>query len=214
MNKKTVTSSRLSQTSGISSVVHRAVQQELKMYIEPKVTRVSFGAQVSASGTIFSLTQNLVQGDGPLDNYTGQTIKPISVRLRVSVSSDQSFNQCRFTLFRWLDASAPAPNGVYDSTGGGWAPHSNILWVNRKKIIVLKDRFFHLLATSGTSAYGVNSFDISLNLENNYGLMTLPTGTSGATPQMNGLYLAMITDDLVPSQPAFVVRTELIYSDA
>ena len=207
--KKTVTSTRLPQTSG---TIHQLVRSELRRYIEPKITHVNFGAQVSANGTIQSLTSNLVQGDGALSNYTGFMVRPEELRVRLSVSTDQSFNTCRFLIFRWKDASDPSPTGILDQVGGGWAPHSAFYWVNRTKIQVLYDNLF-ALKPRASAGYDNKAFDIKLSLKNGPPIM-LPAGTSGAKPQMNGIYALMITDDLVPSTPAYVFRSALTYTDA
>ena len=207
--KKTVTSTRLPQTSGN---LHQLVRSELRRYIEPKITRYNYGAQVTANGVVASLTTNMVQGDGAVDNYTGFMVRPEELRVRLSVSTDQTFNTCRFMIFRWKDSALPFPSGVLDQTGGGWAAHSAILWVNRTKIQVLYDNIF-ALKPRVASGFDNKAFDIKLNLKNGPPIM-LPTGTSGAQPQMNGIYALMITDDLVPSTPAYVLRSALTYTDA
>jgi len=210
--KKTVTSSGLSQTRGFSNEVHRAVQSELKKYIEPKVTYMTFGAQVSANGTIVSLTQNLTQGDTAINNYTGYRIKPTSLKIRMSVSSDQTFSTVRMIVFRWLDSVFPLPTGIVVNTGTGFSAHSPLSWVNNTKIQVLADEFI-ALKPRAASGYDNVCRTINCNLGRGPCIM-LPTGSSGATPQMNGLYVLCITDDLIPSQPAFVWYSELIYTDA
>lgn len=206
--KRTVTSTRPRQTSGI----HQIVRNELRRYIEPKITQYNFGAQVSANGIVLSLTNQLNQGDGALNNYTGFMIRPEMLHIRLSVSTDQTFNTCRFIVFRWKDSSLPVASGILDQTGGGWAPHSHYLWVNRTKIEVLYDKLF-ALKPRVASGYDNVAFDIKLNLKNGPAIM-LPTGTSGAQPQMNGIYALAISDDLVPSQPAFVFRSALTFTDA
>lgn len=212
LNKRTVTSSRPSQTSGISADVHRAVQSELKKYIEPKVTHVNFGAQVSGNGTIVSLTDNMTQGDSALNHYTGNLIKPQSLTLRLNVSTNQDWNVVRYIVFRWIDSSVPAPTGILDQCGTGWAPHSDFFWVNRKKIIVLKDKTMALFARV-SGQYDVKKSVIRINLSSQPTIQ-MPSGTSGATPQNNGLYVMMITDDLITTAPAFVWRSSLVYTDA
>lgn len=139
-------------------------------------------------------------------------IRPEMLRVRLSVSTDQTFNTCRFMIFRWRDATLPTASGILDQTGGGWAPHSDILWVNRTKIQVLYDNIFALKPRAASGSDN-KAFDIKISLTKGPPIM-LPTGTSGYQPQMNGIYALAITDDLVPSQPAYVFRSALTYTDA
>ncbi len=167
---------------------------------------------MSANGTVESLTRNLVQGDGALNNYTGFQVKPVRLQLRCSVSTDQTFNTVRLMVFRWKDASLPVASGVLDSMGGGWAPHSSISWVNRTKIVTLYDKML-FLRPRVASGYDNQGFDIDLDLSNSPPI-SLPTGTTGATPQMNGLYVVMASDDLIGTTPAYVWLSRLTYTDA
>jgi len=206
---KTVTSTGLPQTSGNS--VRKAVRDELSKYLEPKMTFVNFGAQVSANGTIQSLTQNLAQGDGPVNNYTGYLIKPTKLQFRCSISTDQTFNTVRLMIFRWKDSSLPAPSGILDTIGGGWAPHSGLAWVNRTKIGVLYDKLLFLKPRG--NGYDNQGFEVVINLQNGPPI-ALPTGTGGSQPQMNGLYCVMVSDDLLTGFPAYVWTSRLEYTDA
>lgn len=208
--KRTVTSTRPRQTSGNS--VQKAVRSELSKYIEPKVCHYSFGAQVSANGTVISLTNALSQGDAAIDNYTGYRIKPVRLQLNCSVSTDQTFSTVRLMVFRWKDSSTPSPSGVLDAIGSGWASHSNVFWPNTGKVAVLFD---HMLALKPrvSSGYDNQEFRIDLDLSNQPTIY-LPQGTTGASPQLNGLYVIMASDDLIANFPAFVWRSRLTFTDA
>lgn len=187
------------------------MQQELSKYIEPKITYVNFGAQVSANGAIQSLTQNLSQGDGAINQYTGFLVKPTKLTIRGSISTDQTFNTVRFMVFRWKDSSLPVPSGILDSIGGAWAAHSHFLWVNRTKIAILYDKMLFLKPRG--NGYDNQGFEAVINLQNGPPI-ALPTGTGGSQPQMNGLYVVMATDDLLTGLPAYVWTSRLEYTDA
>lgn len=210
IKKRTVTSTRPRQTSGKS--VQKAVRSELSKYIEPKVCHYSFGAQVSANGTVISLTNALTQGDAAIDNYTGYRIKPVRLQLNCSISTDQSFSTVRLMVFRWKDSTTPAPSGVLDAMGGGWAPHSNVFWPNIGKVVPISDHML-TLRPRVSSGYDNQGFNIDLDLSNQP-VIYLPQGTSGATPQLNGLYVIMATDDLIANFPAYVWRSRLTFTDA
>lgn len=115
-------------------------------------------------------------------------------------------------VFRWKDSSTPAASGVLDAIGGGWAPHSNVFWANIGKVVVLAD---HVLTLRPRVASGFDNqgFRIDLDLSNQPAIF-LPQGTSGATPQLNGLYVIMASDDLIANFPAYVWRSRLTYTDA
>lgn len=172
----------------------------------------SFGAQVSANGTVISLTNALTQGDAAIDNYTGYRIKPVRLQLNCSISTDQTFSTVRLMVFRWKDSATPAPSGVLDAIGGGWAPHSHVFAANIGKVVPISDHML-TLKPRVASGYDNQGFNIDLDLSNQP-VIYLPQGTSGATPQLNGLYVIMASDDLIANFPAYVWRSRLTFTDA
>lgn len=152
------------------------------------------------------------QGDGALDAYTGYRIKPVRLKLNCSVSTDQTFSTVRLMVFRWKDSTTPAPSGVLDAMGTGWAAHASVFWPNIGKVVVLHEQLL-TLRPRVASGFDNQGFQLDLDLSNQPAIY-FAQGTSGTTPQLNGLYVVMASDDLIASFPAFVWRSRLIYTDA
>lgn len=210
--KGTVTSTRASNTSG--NAVRRQIRRELARVIETKVTHTSFAPSgVTYAGSIYNLTAALAKSDTAF-GFTGNLIRPKSLRIRASVSTAQSYNGFRLMVFRWKDASSPLPSGILDSTSTVQAPYSAPYWVNVHKIDVLHDELVALKLRNNVGN-DCKVFDIKLHFGENSPAIQMPDSAGpGLTPQMNGLYLLVISDDAIANYPDFVGRSELRFTDA
>lgn len=210
--KGTVTSARASKTSGTS--IRREIRRELARVIETKVTHVNMvPASVSYSGTIHNLCYALSKGDTAF-TFTGNLVKPKSLRIRGLVNTDQPYNGFRLMVFRWKDSSFPVPSGILDASTSTFAPYSFLYWANVHKIDVLYDELVALKVRNNVGD-DAHSFDIKINFGDNVPVIQMPDSTGpNLTPQMNGLYMLVISDDALPNQPEFVGRSELQFTDA
>lgn len=180
-----------------------------KLLIEEKVTYVTQLGGVDFGGTMISLTAALGRGDLPVDNFTGNMINPKSLRIRGRWSSQQIFSGCRVIVFQWLDASYPAPNGILQYIGSTYAPYSPFHWNNHHKIHVLYDHRIMLFQRTTTS-YAAETFDVSLR----DCFRPVQFTTASTTPQMNGLYCLVISDDGAVTYPECEFISELRFLDA
>lgn len=194
--------------------MRRQIRRELARVIETKVTHVNFPtASVTYGGTMHNLQSSLSKSDTAF-GFTGNLVKPKSLRIRGLVSTAQTFNGFRLMIFRWKDSSLPLPSGILDQTSTIYAPYSAPFWVNVHKIEVLHDELVALKVRNNVGE-DAHSFDIKINFGDNVPVIQMPDATGPSlTPQMNGLYMLVISDDAVPNYPTFVARSELRFTDA
>ncbi len=212
-NKRNNAIKRGTISPNLQSVVQKEINAALKANIETKHCILSGNTGISYNGTVVSVTANLVRGDSSVNEATGTLIRPKWFRFSANLSTDQTFSTMRIMLFRWRDASTPAPSGVINFTGTVNAPHGPIYWVNNRKIVILHDE---VVALKPRAAAG--SFDNKVvHFERGLGdcpVIQLPLSGAGASPQMDGLYLLFVSDDAIVTFPQIVYATELRYTDA
>lgn len=181
----------------------------LESQIEEKVTFVSGDAlSVTATGQVFSLTTNLLRGDGAINNVTGNKLIPKRVRMRFTYSTNQTFSTVRLMLFQWKDASVPTPAGILQYTGDARAPASPIYWSNHTKIVIKADviKALEPKATGGSDAC---YFDVDVRR-----FAPILLDSLSLNPQMNGIYALIISDDIIGTAPQITYTAETIYTDA
>lgn len=190
------------------SEVQKIVSANLRNTIETKVTLVSGDAvSVTATGTVVSATTNLVRGD-TYNTLTGNLLKPTQWICRFTWSTAQSFSTVRALFFQWKDSTTPTASGLLEYTGDARAPHSPLLWTNIHKIHVLKDVVV-ALKPRVASGYDAKYFEVTMP-----GMAQLQFAGSSMALQMNGLYILLITDDIIGTAPQFTYASELRFTDA
>lgn len=205
---------RLSQYDPAKNKLHsevtQAVNAALEANIEKKLCNYSGASSVLYTGTIISVTANLVRGDASVNECTGILIKPKKLMLTCTWSNAAPYNTFRMIVFRWHDASSPTASGILQTTGSAFAPLSCLSWVNHKKITVLYDHQDVLYDHGSTVC--AKTFRVQINPGKLP--IQLPLSGAGAIPQMDGLYLLLITDDAIAPNPACDVYLALEYTDA
>ncbi len=194
----------------LQSEVSRAVTQAFEANLERKLCNYSGASSVLYTGTMLSVTANLVRGDASVNEATGILIKPKKLILRYTWSNAAPYNTVRAMVFRWHDASSPTASGILQTTGSAFAPLSCLSWVNHRKITVLYDQICVLYDHGSTVA--AKTFSVVINPGK--APIQLPLSGAGAIPQMDGLYLLLITDDAIAPNPAVDVYMALEYTDA
>lgn len=178
--------------------------------LERKLCTYTGASSVLYTGTVVSVTNNLVRGDASVNECTGILIKPKKLTLRCTWSTATPYNAIRMILFRWADSSTPLGSGVLQTASNAYAPLSPINWVNHRKITVLYDHLDHLYDHG--SAISARTFAVSVNPGKVP--IQLPLSGAGAVPQMDGLYLLLVSDDLIAPSPTVDVYMALEYTDA
>jgi len=180
--------------------------------LERKLCNYSGASTITWTGTVLSLTANLVRGDASVNECTGILIKPKKLDVRVvwSCSGAAVFNTVRAIVFRWHDASAPTASGILQTTGSAFAPLSCLSWVNHRKITVLEDR----VVTMYDHGAAIAAKRMSMSINPGGSPIQLPLSGAGTIPQMDGIFLLLIADDGFGATPVVDVYSALEYTDA
>lgn len=125
-------------------------------------------------------------------------------------SNAATYNTVRAILFRWADSSLPVGSGIVQSAGNAFAPLSRINWVNHRKIRVLMDKTWVLYDHGATVAAKTHCETVHPGANP----IQLPLNGLGTTPQMDGIYLLLISDDSLAPQPVCDVYMALEFTDA
>jgi hypothetical protein len=187
--------------------VRAMIKSSINVNVEEKMTTNGSSYGIDFSGSILPLLGALTRGDNTVDQYTGSLIRIRSIEVRGVFTTTQTYSLMRLVLFRWLDASIPTPSGIFQLPGNALAPFSPYLQTNLHKIKVLKDELHTLYPVSGSSASKI----IEIHLNRSF---TVEIATTSNNPQLNGIFLAMISDDGVVVYPRMEVRTTVRYTDA
>jgi hypothetical protein len=190
--------------------VARLVRASLRAEIEEKVTFTTQNGGIDFTGTCFSLTNALVRADGPIDAFTGSLIRPTSLKVDYTYSTNQTFSNVRILVFQFQDASVPLTSaGILQYPSQVESPHSPVSWLNNHKIKVLWDQNHAIAPVAGSFAVHHGSINLKSCFSNVQFSVTGPV-----QPQMNGIYLLAISDDSVAPYPQLTYVSELIYTDA
>ncbi len=190
------------------SEVLSMIRANNKLMIEDKVTYTTQNGGIDYNGSVLSMTAGLIRGDAAVDQFTGNLLRPSSLNILGTVSTNQTFNTVRLLLFQWQDASAPVPAGVMQFIGSANAPFAPILWSNHHKVHVLHDQLISIAPVAGS--YAIKNFRIHVS----GGFKTIQVQTGGTLIQNYGIYLLLISDDGAPVYPQVLFDSELRFTDA
>lgn len=196
-----------------SRVVTRAevaamIRANNNLIVETKVTYTTQNGGIDYNGSVFSFTNAMGRGDGAIDLFTGNLVRPTRLIVRGSWSTNQTYSVCRFIVFQWLDATTPVPAGVVTTLGSDLAPETSLLWSNVHKIHVLFDEKTVMFPVAGSYAAAQFTCDLSNCFR------TIQFASGGTTPQMNGLFAIALSDDGAPTYPQLRFVSELRFTDA
>lgn len=190
--------------------VRNMIASNLQKVIETKVTYINSGpSNISYTGSITNLLNSLSRGDGSVNQYAGNLLRPESLCCRFYLSTDQNFSTLRIICFQWADASVPTTAGILEFTGGVTAPISPLAWLNHHKV--------HVLFDIGTCLKNRTAADASYYSIRVKGDKMRTIQMSIAVPnvaQMYGIYFLAISDDSVVNFPQIALYTELRFTDA
>lgn len=176
-------------------------------YTEYKVTDVAGGGGVDTSGTMVDLLSSLSRGDSPLNQFDGGRINPQGIQVRLSGVVGDATNILRVLVFQWFDAVAPVPLGVLSAS----SPLAPLFLDNRENIKVLHDGIY-----KATQAYsggaGLFDFPNKVIYIKSKRLEAVQFKATTAVPQKGGLYMLLLSDSSVPSNPQinYHVRTTFV----
>lgn len=189
--------------------------QNNQLTTEMKTTFAADTLSVNNSGTMITLLDNLVRGDGVVDNFIGGAINPTAIKLRYNVAntipSAITTARLRQIVFQWFDAAVPVTLGVLETT----SVLSPVSWTNRPNIKILSDRLLMGNVTVSGANYifpDVNDGVLYIKGKN---LMPISFPRGSVIPQKGGLYMLVIsdTDHTVPSNLAYDYYVEVDFTD-
>lgn len=190
----------------------KEVRTILDANIERKCTEGWGALTCTNAGTLINATSNLVRGDSAVNECTGVMIKPRRFILRYEITQavSASTNIVRVLVFRWRSEGVPVPSGILNLNSSAYSPLGFLYWINHRKILVLYDRMHKLYDHGG----GVDIEMGSVVINPGRLPIQLPLSGSGATPQMDGLFILFISDDGIAPSPAVDYNYRLEFTDA
>ena len=180
-----------------------------------KYTDKTDSGNVTSSGTITSVFSNLVRGDGGINEFNGNDIRPQAVTLKYYITTNQVFNSVRVMLFQWFDSQTPVPSGILQSTALNLATIAPILVTNKRYIKVLYDRT-HVIAPSAggdTTVLGYGSSDAHTVYIPGKRLRPVRYNSSTNVVQDGQIYVLVISDDSVLSYPIIQWYSRVTFQD-
>ncbi len=213
-NGKSSTNGLLNMERHTQSMIARMLNAHDKNLIENKVCYVSGSLTVDWTGSILNVVTNLTRGDGAINAFTGSLLKPTSLRLRWSIDSTSAgiteTMSVRVLIFQWLDAVTPTTAGIFQDTGTAQSFLSPYEWTNIRKIIPKYDHT-GVCRVYDSSAQLVEPFDTGFI----GGFKTVQFNATSLQQQMNGLYIAFISNlGILSTLPDVHYYCELVFSDA
>jgi hypothetical protein len=187
--------------------VRQMIQSSIEQVVEQKVTYTRQQGSVDFAGITLDLTAGLTRGDGAMDEFTGNIIRPESLKILASWSTGQSHTTARIIVFQWKDASVPVAPGILQYTGASNAPFSPLFWTNVPLIHVLYDELTTIFPVAGSFA----ATNLVINITK---MRPISYPVGGTIPQKNGLYMCAITDDGIIAYPQLTFISELRFTDA
>lgn len=186
------------------------IRSSVALNLEEKVTYTQQTGSVdyTATGTVFDLTAGLARGDGAIDNFTGDIIRPTRLLMKCCWSTNQVFSSLRLLIFQWEDASVPVGAGIFAFIGSTLAPFSPLLWTNVPKIHVLYDELTTIFP-SPPGGYAATNLIINITK-----MRPIYFASGSTIMQKNGLYAVAISDDGLVVYPVLDFISELLFTDA
>lgn len=163
------------------------------------------GQAVSTSGYLISLLANLTPGNGYTNNFLGQKINPVGIKINWEVICGDTTNLMRIVLFQWFDSTAPLAASVLQNNC-----LSPVLIDNRENTKVLRDELVSLALPSNTGG-AVASGSIYVKSKR---IQQAYYNANANTWQKGNLYLLFISDSVVLPNPSISYYSRVTFLDA
>lgn len=206
---------RTTNTSPLA-VTQAIVRKELRKNTDWKYTDVSLAnANMTSTGSVTSLLNNMVRGDTGLDNFGGNIVTPQAITFRYSINTSQTFNLCRVIIFQWFDSAIPSVAGILQSTATSIATMSPILITNKSYIKVLHDQTHSLAPTASgdTTVLGYGVTEPTKVYIPGKRLRPIRFNATANTVQDGNIYMLLISDDSVINYPQITLYSRITFSD-
>lgn len=192
-----------------------AAQRKTTGRVEMKVTYQSDARDVTSTGYIVSLVDNLSRGTAAVNECIGNEVLPTSVRVHAGIAMGQSIaangdgtNFVRIIVFQWYDSTTPAVSGILQTV----TPFGMLLWENIENIKVLADRLIPL------KQQGIQSDSHDAWAEKIYikGKKMVPVklNAAGTAIQKGEIYILVLSDSSVVAHPYCTFYSQVTYTDS
>lgn len=172
------------------------------------------GDLINHNGTVFSLLANLARGDNSLNNFRGDSLTPLSLKLRYGLLGNDQPQAMRVIIFQWFQSSVPSVAGVLDTPntflGTPLAPYSDKQFDNRKTYKVLYDKLHGLTNTGAGDQNIFHVEDVFLPMS---AFKNIEFVFNSASPQTGGIYLCVVSDSAAVPHPSITYVSAMICSD-
>jgi hypothetical protein len=180
------------------------VQKAIQKAAELKFTTVSSSTTYSNTGALVQLS-GMAQGNTDTSR-NGDRVKPSRVRVKGTMLLADTTNVVTYCLFWFRPEATPSMTQVFEDLATSLSPLSTSPQHDfRQDVVVLKKETFFLDAY-----HPMRKFEIDLNL-NTMPVMTFIAGS--ATTQINGLYIAWLSDSGATTHPTVTFWSKFEFTD-
>jgi len=133
MYRKSTGKAAFSPVNRKALAIKKLVQEECthdEIYKQTQRTNTAI-----ASNTNESLLSNMTRGDSPINQYSGSSISPVSLKIRMQTLTGTQ----RVIVFQWLSPGTPAVTDILN-TASVFAP---LNLANRRVYRILSDQFWN-----------------------------------------------------------------------
>lgn len=203
------------------ATVTAVVRKELRKKTDWRYADYSLTAtNVQNAGTVYSLYSNLVRGDGGLNNFDGNLIRPQAITMKYFIHTSTVRNAVRVLLFQWFDSATPVTTGILQTNTSGLATIAPTLVTNKAYIKVLYDRTHQFAPTASHGDNGGNTVidgegvtdPVTVYIPGKR-LRVTKYNSSTNVVQEGNLYLLLISDDAVIPSPQITLYSRVTFSD-
>jgi len=207
MNRNQKTYKKKAQPKQV--VIYKQPKQDMK-YADYSQSNIS----MTSSGSFYSVLSNLTRGDDGRNNHQGNLIYPKYLQMDYYVYSNQSYNSCRVMVFQWSDSAAPSLATLLQTISTGIATISPPNISAKSNLKVLCDHKFVIAPTAGgdTTVVG-NAIHQGSCFIPEKKFKPVRYAASAVNVQDNNIYVLFLSDDTVPTYPAFYFHTRLGFTD-
>ncbi len=177
---------------------------------ELRLSTTTGSGTASASGTVWAITQGIIQGDNIEQREGAQiNVKHLTVQLQATMNSAAEGTQLRVIVFRDLEShgTVPAVTDVLDtaSTMSGY----NVYWRQSRRFKIMVDQLIPM-SISGNSRHISRRWDFKQNMVK----VTYLGNTDVAGANGPNSYYLLVIDDLGANHPTYGFGWTVTYFDS
>lgn len=165
--------------------------------------------EVTNVGTVIDIMSSLVRGTGYLNQFVGNTIKPVGIQVRYTLRAGDPTNVMRVMIVQWMDSTTPTPDDILQSV----LVCSAIDVSNRSIINVLHDRIYGLpnqFTGAGSNSTAIPTQAIYIKGKHIY---PVEYRTTTSTAKKGAIYMLLLSDSSDQLHPLASYYTRVTFAD-